>query len=165
MLRRIVLFSAAVANLLLVDQLAKAASVSSLQGRPPVEVIHNLFDLAYVENRGCAWGMLQGHVWPLAVFGIAVMGLLIWKRKSVFPRGGWGVLSEILLYAGILGNLIDRLTRGCVIDMFDFHWGVHHFPVLNVADSYITVAAALLLILGFFQKDGGKDAEKVRGAA
>ena len=165
MLRRIVLFSAAVANLLLVDQLAKAASVSSLQGRPPVEVIHNLFDLAYVENRGCAWGMLQGHVWPLAVFGIAVMGLLIWKRKSVFPRGGWGVLSEILLYAGILGNLIDRLTRGCVIDMFDFHWGVHHFPVFNVADSYITVAAALLLILGFFQKDGGKDAEKVRGAA
>ena len=82
MLRRIVLFSAAVANLLLVDQLVKAASVSSLQGRPPVEVIHNLFDLAYVENRGCAWGMLQGHVWPLAVFGIAVMGLLIWKRKN-----------------------------------------------------------------------------------
>jgi signal peptidase II len=83
----------------------------------------------------------------------------------VFPRGGWGVLSEILLYAGILGNLIDRLTRGCVIDMFDFHWGVHHFPVFNVADSYITVAAALLLILGFFQKDGEKDAERERGAA
>ena len=165
MLRRIVLFSAAVANLLLVDQLVKAASVSALQGRPPVEVIHNLFDLAYVENRGCAWGMLQGHVWPLAVFGIAVMGLLIWKRKSVFPRGGWGVLSEILLYAGILGNLIDRLTRGCVIDMFDFHWGVHHFPVFNVADSYITVAAALLIILGFFQKDGEKDAEEISGAA
>ena len=46
------------------------------------------------------------------------------------------------------------LTRGCVIDMFDFHWGVHHFPVFNVADSYITVAAVLLLVLGFFQKDG-----------
>ena len=93
------------------------------------------------------------------------MGLLVWKRKSVFPRGCWGVLSEILLYAGILGNLIDRLTRGCVIDMFDFHWGVHHFPVFNVADSYITVAAALLIILGFFQKDGEKDAEKISGAA
>ena len=109
--------------------------------------------------------MLQGHVWPLAVFGIAVMGLLIWKRKSVFPRGGWGVLSEILLYAGILGNLIDRLTRGCVIDMFDFHWGVHHFPVFNVADSYITVAAGLLLILSFFQKDEAGKAERESGAA
>ena len=65
MLRRIILFSAAVANLLLLDQIVKAASVSSLRGRPPVEVIPNLFNLAYVENRGCAWGMLQGHVWPL----------------------------------------------------------------------------------------------------
>ena len=165
MLRRLVLFSAAVVNLLLVDQVVKAVSVSSLMNRPPVEVIPDLFNLAYVENRGCAWGMLQGQVWPLAIFGIVVMGLLVWKRKSVFPRGGWGVLCEILLYAGILGNLIDRLTRGCVIDMFDFHWGVHHFPVFNVADSYITVAAGLLLILGFFQKDDGKAAEKESGAA
>jgi len=165
MLRRIVLFSAAVANLLLLDQLVKAASVSSLQGRPPVEVIPDFFNLAYVENRGCAWGMLQGHVWPLAAFAVVVMGLLVWKRKSVFPPGGWGVLSEILLYAGILGNLIDRLARGCVVDMFDFHWGIHHFPVFNVADSYITVAAALMLVLGFFQKDAEKGAEKKRGAA
>ena len=165
MLRRIVLFSAAVVNLLLLDQVVKAASISTLMDRPPVEVIPNLFNLAYVENRGCAWGMFQGHVWPLAVFGIAVMGLLIWKRKSVFPRGGWGVLSEILLYAGIVGNLVDRLARGYVVDMFDFHWGVHHFPVFNVADSYITVAAGLLLILSFFQKDEAREAEKVRGAA
>ena len=168
MLRRIVLFSAAVANLLLVDQFVKAVSIYYLKGNPPVEVIPNLFNLAYVENRGCAWGMFQGHVWPLAVFGIVVMGLLVWKRKSVFPRGGWGVLCEILLYAGILGNLSDRLARGCVVDMFDFHWGVHHFPVFNVADSYITVAAALLLGFGFFQKDGEKDrqdAENGSGAA
>ena len=165
MLRRIVLFSAAVANLLLVDQFVKAASISSLKGKPPVEVLPNLFNLVYVENRGCAWGMLQGHVWPLAVFAVVAMGLLIWKRKSVFPRGALGVLCEILLYAGILGNLVDRLARGCVVDMFDFYWGVHHFPVFNVADSYITVAAALLLILGFFQKDGEKDADRERGAA
>ena len=165
MLRRIVLFSAAVANLLLIDQVVKAASVSSLKGNLPVEVLPNLFNLAYVENRGCAWGMFQGHVWPLAVFAIIAMGLLIWKRKSVFPRGGWGVFCEILLYAGILGNLVDRLARGYVVDMFDFHWGVHHFPVFNVADSYITVAAALLLGFGFFQKDAEKDAERESGAA
>ena len=165
MIRRIVLFSAAVVNLFLVDQVVKAASVSYLKDNPSVEVIPNLFNLAYVENRGCAWGMFQGHVWPLAIFGIIVMGLLIWKRESVFPRGGWGVLSEILLYAGILGNLVDRLVRGCVVDMFDFHWGVHHFPVFNLADSYITVAAGLLLILSFFQKDEARKAEKESGAA
>ena len=168
MLRRIVLFSAAVANLLLVDQFVKAASISSLKGNPPVEVVSGLFNLAYVENRGCAWGMFQGHVWPLAVFAVLAMGLLVWKRKSVFPRGRLGVLCEILLYAGILGNLVDRLARGCVVDMFDFYWGVHHFPVFNVADSYITVAAALMIGFSFFQKDGEKDsqdAENGSGAA
>ncbi len=165
MLRRVILFSAAVMNLFLVDQVVKAVSVSHLKNKPSVEVIPNLFNLAYVENFGCAWGMFQGHVWPLAIFGIIVMGLLIWKRKSVFPHGGWGVLCEILLYAGILGNLTDRLVRGCVVDMFDFHWGVHHFPVFNVADSYITVAVGLLLILSFFQKDEAGKAEKESGAA
>lgn len=55
-----------------------------------------------------------------------------------------------MLYAGILGNLADRIFRGCVVDMFDFHWGVHHFPVFNVADSFITVAAAILIGAGFF---------------
>lgn len=161
MLRRVILFSAAVANLLLLDQVVKAASVSFLKGHPPVEVVSDLFNLAYVENRGCAWGMLQGHVWPLAAFAIAAMGLLVWKRRSIFPKGAAGVLAEMLLYAGILGNLIDRIARGCVVDMFDFHWGVHHFPVFNVADSYITVAAALLLMFGFLQKDG----KGSRGAA
>ena len=169
-MKRLLVTVAVVLNLVLADAVAKELAHGLLgpgaEGGPRVvEVIPGLFNLAYVENRGCAWGMFQGHVWPLAVFGIVVMGLLVWKRKSVFPRGGWGVLSEILLYAGILGNLTDRLTRGCVIDMFDFHWGVHHFPVFNVADSYITVAAGLLLILSFFQKDEAGKAEKESGAA
>ena len=169
-MKRLLVTVVAFLNLVLADAVVKELAHGLLgpgaeQGPRVVEVIPGLFNLAYVENRGCAWGMFQGHVWPLAVFGIVVMGLLIWKRKSVFPRGGWGVLCEILLYAGILGNLIDRLSRGCVVDMFDFHWGVHHFPVFNVADSYITVAAALLIILGFFQKDGEKDVEKTSGAA
>ena len=61
--------------------------------------------------------------------------------------------------------LPHEVARGYVVDMFDFHWGIHHFPVFNVADSYITVAAALMLVLGFFQKDAEKGAEKKRGAA
>ena len=164
-MKRFLVTFAVVANLLLADAVVKELAAGLLKGSAAVSVVPGLFDLAYVENRGCAWGMLQGHVWPLAVFAIAVMGLLIWKRKSVFPRGGWGVLCEILLYAGILGNLVDRIARGCVVDMFDFHWGVYHFPVFNVADSYITVAAALMIALGFFQKDGEQDAERDSGAA
>ena len=150
MLRRLVMTSAAVVNLLLVDQFVKAAAVSCLKGKAAVPVLDQFFHLAYVENRGCAWGLLQGQVWPLAVFAMVALAFLVWKRRDIFPKGGWGHLAEVLLYAGVLGNLLDRLSRGCVVDMFDFHWGVHHFPVFNVADAYITVAAAILIAYGFF---------------
>ena len=165
MLRRIVLTCAAVANLLLVDQLVKAASVSLLKGRPPHVVLDGLFNLAYVENRGCAWGMFQGQVWPLAVFACVALAVLVWKRRAVFPPGKVGGAAEMLLHAGIVGNLVDRVARGFVVDMFDFHWGVHHFPVFNVADAYITVVAGLLILLGLLESRRAKRAGGAKGGA
>lgn len=155
MLKRFVLSFAAVMNLLLLDQVVKELAIRRLKGVTAVEVIPNLFNLGYVENRGMAWGLLQGYVWPLAAFACLAIAVLIWKRRSIFPAGAAGTIAELLLHAGILGNLVDRLARGCVIDMFDFYWGVHHFPCFNVADAYITVAAGLLLVVGFVE--GGKE--------
>jgi signal peptidase II len=150
-MRRFVFSFAAVMNLLLLDQVVKAAAIQKLKGAPPLEVLP-FFNLAYVENRGCAWGLFQGQVWPLAVFGAVAFIFLIWKRKSVFPSGIWGLVAEHLLYAGILGNLIDRVYYRFVVDMFDFHWGVHHFPCFNVADSCITVAAFIMILSSFTEK-------------
>ncbi len=150
MLRRLIQSFVVVTHLLLLDQIVKALAVVHLKGAPPFKVIEGVFDLAYVENRGCAWGMFQGSVWPLAIFAMVAMALLIWKRRSVFPAGKTGLVAEFLLYSGIVGNLCDRVFRGFVVDMFDFHWGVHHFPCFNVADSYITVAATLLIVFEFF---------------
>jgi len=163
MLRRFVFTFAAVTNLLLLDQFVKAAAVYFLKGQPPRVVIEGLFNLAYVENRGCAWGMLQGQVWPLAAFAFLALGFILWKRNSIFPKGRWGAVAETLLYAGVIGNLLDRLSRGCVVDMFDFHWGVHHFPVFNVADSFITVAAAILILMGFLANRSPKQVEDKNG--
>ncbi len=150
-MRRTVFSLGIVCNLLLLDQVVKAAAIQRLKGAPPLEILP-VFNLAYVENRGCAWGMFQGHVWPLAVFAILALALLIWKRRSVFPSGAWGFIAENLLYAGIVGNLIDRLCYRFVVDMFDFHWGAHHFPCFNVADSCITVAAGILIGTSFLSK-------------
>ena len=160
-MRRLVFTFAALLNLLFLDQFVKEAAVYYWKGRPARVVVENFFNLTYVENRGCAWGMLQGQVWPLAAFASVALAFLIWRRKAIFPSGRWGAVAETLLYTGIVGNLLDRLVRGCVVDMFDFHWGVHHFPVFNVADSYITVAAAILLLSGFL----AERAEKKKGAA
>ena len=149
-MRRFFAVFAAVANLALVDAVTKELAAGHLKGSPAVSVIDGFFNLAYVENRGCAWGMFQGHVWPLAVFGLLALGLLIWKRRSVFGTGRLGAVAEPLLHAGIIGNVVDRVVRGYVIDFFDFHWAeAYHFPCFNVADVCISLAAALLVLSSF----------------
>ena len=150
-MRRFFILFAAVANLVLADAITKELAAGYLKGAAAVSVIPRVFDLAYVENRGCAWGMFQGQVWPLAVFGLIALAFLIWKRRSVFGLGRLPAIAEPLLYAGIVGNIIDRLFRGYVIDMFDFHWGIHHFPCFNVADSLICISVGLLLLASLFE--------------
>ena len=160
-MKRFLILFAVVANLVLVDAVTKELARGYLRGagtsRPRViEVIPNLFNLAYVENRGCAWGMFQGQVWPLAVFGLIALAFLIWKRKAIFVSQhsqplNFSTVAEPLLYAGIIGNIIDRLSRGYVVDMFDFHWGAHHFPCFNVADSLICIAVGLMLLASLFE--------------
>ena len=155
-MKRFLILFAAVANLVLADAITKELAAGYLKGSAAVSVIPNVFNLAYVENRGCAWGMFQGQVWPLAVFGLVALAFLIWKRKSVFTPSRlipdpYSLIPECLLYAGILGNVIDRLFRGFVIDMFDFHWGIHHFPCFNVADSLICIAVGLMLLSSLFE--------------
>ena len=154
-MRRFFAVFAAVANLVLVDAVTKELAAGYLKGSPAVSVISGFFSLAYVENRGCAWGLFQGHVWPLAVFGLVALALLVWQRKSVFGPGRLGAVAEPLLYAGIIGNLIDRTMRGFVIDFFDFHWAeAYHFPCFNVADVCITCAAALLILQSILAAPG-----------
>ncbi len=142
-------------HLVLLDAVAKELAAGYLKGSAAVSVLPNLFDLAYVENRGCAWGMFQGQVWPLALFGLLALGLLIWKRERIFFSGlkpstvGYRLarVAEPLLLAGIVGNVIDRLVRGYVIDFLDFHWYGSHFPCFNLADTFICCAVGLLLLV------------------
>ena len=154
--KRFLILFAAVSNLVLADAVTKELAAGYLKGAAAISVIPGLFNLAYVENRGCAWGMFQGQVWPLAVFGLVALAFLIWKRTSIFnlqpSTFNLSAVAEPLLYAGIIGNIVDRLFRGYVIDMFDFHWGIHHFPCFNVADSLICISVGLLLLASLLDK-------------
>ncbi len=148
-MRRFFVTFAVVANLCLADAVSKELAAGLLKGSAAVSVIPGFFDLAYVENRGCAWGMFQGAVWPLAAFGLAALAFLIWKRRAVF---GDAWVAPCLLYSGIIGNVIDRIFRGYVVDMFDFHWGASHFPCFNLADTCICIAAGLLVLESFLDR-------------
>lgn len=153
---------AVVMNLLLVDVATKELALKRLPEPKSFTVVSGFLDFRLVKNRGCAWGMFQGQVWPLAVFAIVALAIIGRKRKSIFDTSeilcdNDGIrfaasAAECMLYAGIIGNLMDRAFRGFVVDMIDFHWGDSHFPCFNVADSYITVAAAILIFLSFLPR-------------
>ena len=160
-MKRLFITTVIVLNLLAADALTKELAVVRLKGAHPVTVIDGIFDLAYVENFGCAWGLFQGQVWPLAVFGLMALAFLVWKRRSIFGEWGTrtsaarvGCAAEPLLYAGIIGNAIDRIFRGHVVDMLDFHWKASHFPCFNLADTYISTAVGLLLLASLLESSG-----------
>lgn len=110
------------------------------------EVIRGWFDLRYIQNTGAAWGMLAGRQTLLIGFSLAMLAVIIRTRRTLFAGQSAGWLAQGLLLAGILGNLIDRMRLGYVVDFLDFYWGTRHFPAFNVADSAICVGVGLYIL-------------------
>lgn len=137
-----------IAGLVAVDQVTKALAVLFLQDEP-VAVWDGVFDLTYVENRGAAFGLGQGYGWLFAVLtvilSLGILGLLFGTRRFRHPLA---VASGMLIVAGGVGNLIDRVWRGFVVDFFYFKW--IDFPVFNVADCCVVIGAILLAVYVLF---------------
>ena len=134
------------------DQLTKWLAVARLRPLGSITVIPNIFNLSYVENIGAAWGMLAGQRWLLIGFAVVSVAFMFWKRRQLFSGFPCSTAVQSLLYGGILGNSIDRIAFGRVIDFLDFHWGASHFPAFNVADSAICCGAFLYLAMQWLYK-------------
>jgi signal peptidase II len=146
------------------DQITKVLAAAYLKHTSPVNVISGFFNLCYVENRGAAWGVLAGSQIFLITFSLVTLAFLFWKRTTLFGALRGGCFIFTLLIAGIIGNLIDRIRLGYVIDFLDFYWGRSHFPAFNVADSAICVATLFLILSQWFhdrQSAGATDAKSI----
>ena len=130
------------------DQWTKSLAVKHLSGHPPLVLIDGIFELTYLENRGAAFGMLQGRQSFFFQIAAAVLAAALFEKKSLIPL----YLCAIGIVSGAAGNLIDRILQGYVVDFFYFR--LINFPVFNVADCYVTISAAALIILFlFYYKD------------
>ncbi|MCI8372046.1 MAG: signal peptidase II [Lachnospiraceae bacterium] len=117
-------------------------------------LIPKVLQLTYVENRGAAWGVLQGKQTLFFLIGILVLVLVfVIYRKIPYQRHYIPMrILAALLVMGAIGNMIDRIRQGYVVDFFEFTF--ISFPVFNVADIYVTVGSLLLIVFGlFFYKD------------
>jgi signal peptidase II len=150
------------ALVIFLDQVTKQLVVKNFAWFEVKPLIPHL-NLVYMKNTGAAFSMLSNAP-PLmfVVLGVAVsVGILLWLRRH--PRGEVMVaIAFCLILGGALGNVIDRVSRGHVVDFIDFYWGNWHFAAFNVADSAITVGAGLLILDMILQ--GRRDARaKVQG--
>jgi signal peptidase II len=146
------------AALLALDQLTKWAVLDHLAPGTGIEVTP-FFNLVFVWNRGVSFGMLgdapEWGRWALVALTVLIgAGLLAWvaREQRLLPRVAiWAIL------AGAVGNLIDRVRFGAVVDFLDFHLAGYHWPAFNVADSAIVIGAALLIVDGLFFSRGSLD--------
>jgi signal peptidase II len=111
-----------------------------------VEVIPDFFYLIHVGNDGAAWSMLSGKSGFLAGLAIVTLGAIYIWRRELGLKERIVQLSFGLLCGGIVGNLVDRMLHGHVIDFLDFHFGSYVYPTFNIADAGICVGVGIYLI-------------------
>ena len=137
------------------DRLTKLWIEANVEIYGTVPVLPGLFDIVHTQNRGIAFGLFAegGGAWrrtlltAVAFLVLSGVAALIWRLpRDYAARPVWSAASLGLILGGAVGNLYDRVVRGSVTDFLDVYVGEHHWPAFNVADSAITVGAALLAL-------------------
>jgi len=135
--------------ILVLDQLTKVYIDRNFFRHESVTILENFFHFTYVRNQGAAFGILSDSSYRLPFFIIVSLiaaGGIIWFYSRLQMHQSLLRHALALVLAGAIGNLIDRIRLGEVIDFIDVHWYQYHWPAFNIADSAITIGVGLLLI-------------------
>ena len=153
-------YSLFVAAIVAADQFTKFLTVANIPLYQDIPFIPGLLQLTYVQNTGAAFSSFEGQQWLFALIFVAFTGMIVYEYKknamgfTTFER--WCIAA---IYGGGLGNMIDRVRLGYVVDMIETTF--IKFPVFNVADCFITCGCILMMIhLVLFNKDFWKDSKK-----
>ncbi len=147
------------------DQLSKQWVLSSFELYESVKLLP-VFNFTYVRNYGAAFSFLSdAGGWQRWLFTFVAVGfsilLSVWLRQQ--PSKMWRLnLAYTLVIGGALGNLIDRLQHGFVVDFLDFYWKTSHFPAFNIADSAICVGAGLIILDSFVSDKDVKKSDDIK---
>lgn len=132
--------------LLCIDQISKLLVVNLLTKTNSITIIKNFFYLTYINNDGAAFSILVGKRIFLILIAVLVIVMLIRYIKKNNIQNKLELVSLALIIGGSLGNLMDRLVRGYVIDFLDFKLFNYNFPIFNLADTFIVIGVFLLLL-------------------
>jgi signal peptidase II len=155
--RKYLIFLLIAAGVLLIDQVTKALLTQRFLLHENLEVIPGFFNLTYIRNTGGAFGLLAGKASGLrtALFlaiSCAALGIIFYLYTKIPSGKPWLDTGLAMTFGGALGNVIDRLRFGEVVDFLDFHIGTLHWPAFNVADSAISVGIGIFCFYLLFKK-------------
>ena len=139
-----IIYSTIIAVGVILDQLTKLLSVKFLMPVYTVPIVKDVLHLTYVENTGAAFGMLKDQRWVFIIIStVTIIGILLYLYLGFAENMLYGV-SVSMICSGGIGNMIDRLALGYVVDFIDFR--LINFAVFNGADSFVCVGAGLLIL-------------------
>ena len=139
---------------LIIDIISKLVVSSLMNVYDSIVIIKNFFCITYVRNTGAAWSIFEGRVLGIIVVSLIIISFIVYyiskqKVKSKLEKIGYS-----LILGGSLGNLLDRVIYGYVIDFLDFNIFGYDYPIFNLADSFIFVGVMLLIIYTWRYNDG-----------
>jgi signal peptidase II len=146
--------------IVVIDQISKLIVDRSMPLYHSIPVIDGLFNLTYIRNTGAAFGIFAGsapafRLSLLIIFSVVAIGFVVTMLRRLRDDHMGLVMALSFVMGGAIGNLIDRIAYGEVIDFFDFYWGRYHWPAFNFADSFITVG--VLITVYYLIKAKGED--------
>lgn len=146
--------------LFIADQITKYMALTRLKPVGSVTFIDGFMDFTFVENRGAAFGILNGKVWLLLIVAVIICVVIIvaMLRMPDTKEYKWLKWSLMLILAGAVGNVADRIFRGYVVDFFEFTF--IKWPVFNMADIYVVVGTIVMAILVLFVIKDDKNVKK-----
>lgn len=154
-----VLWIAIVVISVALDQVTKWLAVLNLQGKESVSVIGDLLHFTYVENRGAAFGMMKNSRWIFMIVSVIAIAALIFYLVRFKPESRLALISVAMITGGGIGNMIDRLRLGYVVDFI--YIKIIDFAVFNIADSFVCVGTALLIVyILFFYREKTEEEKK-----
>ena len=155
-------YAALSALIILLDQAAKALVVSKIPFYITVKIIPGFLSLTHIHNKGGILGFLNRSELPwapilLLVLNAAALTLVVYYFSKTSDKERLTRLALAMIVGGALGNVVDRIARGYVVDFIDMYAGKLHWPVYNVADSCISIGAVLLIFSVIFRRPHASD--------
>lgn len=143
-IKKIILPLLFIIAVIVLDQAVKLWCVNNLKHISTIPIIQDVFHLTYAENTGMAFSLFSGQRWPLVVISIIAIGAIVFLLFKNYFETELGRWAAYCIIGGAIGNLIDRIMYGFVVDLFDFR--LINFAIFNVADTFVCIGGGLFIL-------------------